>query len=165
MTLDVEGTYDNEGNADVNGTNKTGYNPATGTLSLYFEKTDWIEAGVPYLVKWTSGSNITDPVFNNFTIFNDDPDETKLVSEDGKVTFIGNYDPVVLKQALLAQCRQDRQCLPRHFQGRHQHCQPSTFLRDELRRRHRYRHCHHWAGKRQQQCRPLVRPAGPPDFK
>ena len=87
MTLDVEDTY---------GDKKTGYNPATGTLSLYFEKTDWIEAGVPYLVKWVSGDNIESPVFNNFTIFNDDPDETKLVSEDGKVSFVGNYDPVVL---------------------------------------------------------------------
>jgi hypothetical protein len=87
MTLDVEDTY---------GDKKTGYNPATGTLSLYFEETDWIEAGVPYLVKWASGDNIESPVFNNFTIFNDDPDETKLVSEDGKVSFVGNYDPVVL---------------------------------------------------------------------
>ena len=87
MTLDVEGTY---------GDKKTGYDASTGVLSLYFEETDWIEAGVPYLVKWASGDNIESPVFNNFTIFNDDPDETKLVSEDGKVEFIGNYDPVVL---------------------------------------------------------------------
>ena len=87
MTLDVEGTY---------GDKKTGYDASTGTLSLYFEETDWIEAGVPYLVKWASGDNIESPVFNNFTIFNDDPDETKLVSEDGKVSFVGNYDPVVL---------------------------------------------------------------------
>ena len=87
MTLDVEGTY---------GDKKTGYDASTGVLSLYFEETDWIEAGVPYLVKWATGSDITDLVFNNFTIYNDDPDETKLVSEDGKVEFIGNYDPVVL---------------------------------------------------------------------
>lgn len=87
MTLDVEDTY---------GDKKTGYDASTGTLSLYFEETDWIEAGVPYLVKWASGDNIESPVFNNFTIFNDDPDETKLVSEDGKVSFVGNYDPVVL---------------------------------------------------------------------
>ena len=87
MTLDVEDTY---------GDKKTGYDASTGVLSLYFEETDWIEAGVPYLVKWANGDNIERPVFNNFTIFNDDPDETKLVSEDGKVTFIGNYDPVVL---------------------------------------------------------------------
>ena len=87
MTLDVEGTY---------GDKKTGYDASTGVLSLYFEETDWIEAGVPYLVKWANGDNIERPVFNNFTIYNDDPDETKLVSEDGKVTFIGNYDPVVL---------------------------------------------------------------------
>ena len=87
MTLDVEDTY---------GDKKTGYDASTGVLSLYFEETDWIEAGVPYLVKWASGDNIESPVFNNFTIYNDDPDETKLVSEDGKVSFVGNYDPVVL---------------------------------------------------------------------
>ena len=82
--------------AHTYGDKKTGYDASTGVLSLYFEETDWIEAGVPYLVKWANGDNIERPVFNNFTIFNDDPDETKLVSEDGKVTFIGNYDPVVL---------------------------------------------------------------------
>jgi hypothetical protein len=87
MTLDVEGTY---------GDKKTGYDASTGVLSLYFEETDWIEAGVPYLVKWASGDNIESPVFNNFTIFNDDPEEGKIVSEDGKVTFIGTYDPVTL---------------------------------------------------------------------
>jgi hypothetical protein len=64
-----------------------------GTLYLYFKNATAIEAGKPYLVKWGSGSNVTDPVFNNVTINSTQAD---ITSADGKVSFKGIYDPETL---------------------------------------------------------------------
>ena len=73
---------------------KSGFNAETGSLSLYFKEATSIVAGKPYLVKWeTTGDDIVNPVFTGVTINKDVPDVT---SDDGNVTFIGNYDPVVL---------------------------------------------------------------------
>ncbi len=83
--LDTEGTYDTD--------NKTGYAPATGTLSLYFKDATTIAAGKPYLVKWESGADIVNPVFTGVTISNVN---TPVTSSDKNVTFIGNYSPVHL---------------------------------------------------------------------
>ena len=89
MELDTKGTYD---------TNKqTGYDSESGTLSLYFKNATAIEAGKPYLVKWTSGSAITNPVFYGVTVSNEDPENRKAISYDEKVTFRGNYNPVELE--------------------------------------------------------------------
>ena len=82
--LDIDGIYD---------TKQTSFDSASGTLYLYFEDADEIEAGKPYLIKWESGTNIENPVFNSITISNVQNDVT---SEDGKVQFIGNYNPVPL---------------------------------------------------------------------
>ena len=71
--LDTDREYDGH---------KTGFDASTGTLYLYFkdvnfdddttdnEYTDYegMKAGVPYLVKWPTGSNITNPVFTGVTI-------------------------------------------------------------------------------------------------
>lgn len=69
---------------------KTGFDASDGTLYLYFIDATEIVAGVPYLVKWTSGSNIVSPTFSNVEI---DKDLESVTSEDGKVQFIGIYDP------------------------------------------------------------------------
>ncbi|MBR2228918.1 MAG: right-handed parallel beta-helix repeat-containing protein [Prevotella sp.] len=101
MELDTEGTYD---------TNKqTGYDATTRTLYLYFKEATKIEAGVPYIVKWTKPdpytaydgtnaltcSDIVSPKFPYSEIESHDPET--VVSADGKVSFKGNYDPVTLK--------------------------------------------------------------------
>lgn len=83
--LDVEGTYDNE---------QTGFDPTSSTLFLYFKDAEAIEAGKPYLVKWAGGDNIVDPVFGSVIIANVQAD---VVSEDGTVSFVGNYDPETLE--------------------------------------------------------------------
>ena len=88
MELDTEGTYDTD--------KQTGYDSESGTLYLYFKEATAIEAGKPYLVKWESGSNITDPVFYGVTVSNEDPENRKAISYDHNVTFIGNYSPVAL---------------------------------------------------------------------
>ncbi len=51
-----------------------------------------IPAGTPFIIKWTSGSNISNPVFNGVTINNAAPVAT--VSKDGNLTFAGSYNPV-----------------------------------------------------------------------
>ena len=73
---------------------KTGFDSATGTLTLDFVDANMIEAGHAYIVKWTSGDNISNPVFNGVTVVNENPDDQKVVSQDGYVQFIGTYSPV-----------------------------------------------------------------------
>ena len=85
MELDTEGTYDTD--------KQTGYDSESGTLSLYFKNATAIEAGKPYLVKWESGADITDPVFTGVTVSNVN---SPVTSYDHNVTFIGNYSPETL---------------------------------------------------------------------
>ena len=80
--LDVDGTYDTD--------KQTGFDEATGTLNLYFKTATSIEAGKTYLIKWSSGTNIENPLFTNVTIANVQHDVT---SADGKVSFNGIYSP------------------------------------------------------------------------
>jgi hypothetical protein len=51
-------------------TEKNGFDTEDGTLYLCFKTATEIEAGVPYLVKWTSGDDISNPVFEGVTISN-----------------------------------------------------------------------------------------------
>ena len=62
---------------------------ADGTLTMNFKDATGIEAGKPYLVKWTSGDDIISPVFENIAISN----ATSNVKTD-YADFIGSYDPV-----------------------------------------------------------------------
>ena len=61
-----------------------------GRLYLNFKPAESIEAGKPYLIKWESGDNLVNPVFNNVTITNTEPVST-IVSNDGTIQFIGTY--------------------------------------------------------------------------
>ena len=94
--LDVDGKYNGQGQEYFGGdeqneadyTIQTGFDEATGALNLFFKDGDF-EAGTPLLVKWDPGEDIVSPTFNNVTI-------TKTLndvnSDDGIVTFRGNYD-------------------------------------------------------------------------
>ena len=66
-----------------------------GTLTLNFTKDEdnltSIEAGVPYIVKWSSGNSITDPTFENVTISN----TSSPVTTD-EVSFAGLYSPLTV---------------------------------------------------------------------
>ncbi len=74
----------------------TGFDASTGTLTLDFVEANQIEAGHAYIVKWDNGENISDPLFTGVVISNEAPTDQKVVSGDGKVQFIGTYDPEVL---------------------------------------------------------------------
>ena len=82
---------------------KTGFDSATGTLTLDFVNANMIEAGHAYIVMWTKPSgydghesdfDIRNPVFNGVTVVNENPAVQKVVSQDGYVQFIGTYSPV-----------------------------------------------------------------------
>ena len=65
---------------------------ANGVLTLNFSTVTAIEAGTPYIIKWTTtGDNIVNPTFSGVTISSTTP--TAVVSNDKKVTFVGQYSP------------------------------------------------------------------------
>ncbi|MBQ3805809.1 MAG: hypothetical protein II844_08420 [Prevotella sp.] len=65
------------------------------TLHLTFSSAvTTLEAGVPYIIKWESGSNITDPVFTDVTVDNTD-NGFDSGSGDYRVRFLGTYDKTV----------------------------------------------------------------------
>lgn len=62
-----------------NGTLMLNFNPAPAT----------IPAGTPFIIRWTSGDNIVDPVFESVTVHNE---LTEATSE--RVDFVGTFSPV-----------------------------------------------------------------------
>ena len=66
-----------------------------GVLTLKFNTATSIEAGKPYIVKWTGGESISNPVFSGVTIDNSDEAQARMTvtSTDGKVKFVGQYSP------------------------------------------------------------------------
>lgn len=66
---------------------------ADGKLTLTFSaKQTSIKAGVPYIIKWTSGTGITSPAFSNVTI------DYSLESVDtDEIGFMGTYSKITLE--------------------------------------------------------------------
>ena len=100
MELDVANKYNGSGIIDnQDGTFQTGLDGST--LYLYFKDATSIVAGKPYIVKWASGEDITNPVFSGVTIDNSDAAiarETQT-SSDQTVQLLGTYSPVTLTGA------------------------------------------------------------------
>ncbi len=62
-----------------------------GTLNLNFnEATTSVSAGTPCLIKWESGTDVEDPVFENVVIANGEPSSVA----SGNVAFNGTFSPV-----------------------------------------------------------------------
>lgn len=75
---------------DTEGTN--GVDASTKTLHLSFKNATAIEAGKPYIIKWTSGTDISNPIFPDVTIAAEQP--TNVVAQTAgldPVTFKGTY--------------------------------------------------------------------------
>ena len=65
---------------------------ANGVLTLNFSTVTAIEAGTPYIIKWTTtGDDIVNPTFSGVTISSTTP--TAVESYDHTVTFVGQYSP------------------------------------------------------------------------
>jgi hypothetical protein len=92
FNVDVEGSPLNGAtlkeltSASVNGT----------TLTMQFSESQTVEANKPYLVKWSSGDDITDPLFEG-VIVADDVEPVASVFNDGSGEFVGTYQPVTLE--------------------------------------------------------------------
>ena len=66
-----------------------------GTLTMTFSDDQTaIEAGVPYIVKWTSGTDIVNPVFTGVTISN-----TAANVSTQYVDFVGTYSPTIIYES------------------------------------------------------------------
>ena len=76
----------------------TRFDEASGTLYLEFVDAKEIEAGHAYIVKWAAADPdyIKNPEFHNVTIENEDPAGQSATSQDGYVTFVGTYNPVII---------------------------------------------------------------------
>ena len=63
------------------------------TLTLTFgDAVTTLEAGTPYIIKWTSGDNLVSPVFSGVTIDADaDGNYDNGISGDNRVRFLGTY--------------------------------------------------------------------------
>ena len=79
---------------------KTGFDAATGTLTLDFVEADRIEPGVAYIVKWEQPNgyegyeayyDISSPMFRGMTVDGEVPADHVSVSQDGYVQFVGTY--------------------------------------------------------------------------
>lgn len=83
---------------EMNTAKKNGFDAASGTLYLAFETATQIEAGKPYLVKWTSGADIVEPVFSDVTISSTTPTAVESATSGLEtVRMVGNYAPVTVK--------------------------------------------------------------------
>ena len=82
--LDLKGWYDHNANA----AHQTGFDLAADTLYLFFADTTAIAAGRPYVIRWTEGTAITNPIFNSVTI-NNTLEEIRAKDMD----FVGLYGP------------------------------------------------------------------------
>ena len=98
MELDTEGEYASNRAPAENGTSQTGFDPATGTLRLYFKEATEIKTGTPYIIKWPSGTDITNGEFPDVIIDNstDALIRQNVESADGRVLFSGTFSPVEL---------------------------------------------------------------------
>ena len=98
MELDNENLYNAEGVLDnESGTFYTGFDSENSTLYLYFKTATSIEAGKPYIVKWTTtdASAGKDPTFNDVTVTSITSSKD-VTSADGMVRFIGLFGPETL---------------------------------------------------------------------
>ena len=78
--------------ADVRAMISTNFDDGTLTLNFTEEgAVTTIAAGTPYILRWTSGSDITNPVFKGVTL---STTINNFASNDGRVRFGGTYKPI-----------------------------------------------------------------------
>ena len=74
---------------------KNGFDTTDGTLYLSFKDATEIEAGVPYLVKWTSGDDISNPVFQGVTVSSTAAQAVESTTAGlESIQMVGCYSPV-----------------------------------------------------------------------
>ena len=92
FSLNATEVYTYLGSCKLKTLKSSGYESGTSTLTLEFKDATTIDAGKPYLIKWTDGEDRTNLTFSNVTIYND----LNEVTTD-YVTFAGFFSPVSLE--------------------------------------------------------------------
>lgn len=80
--------------ADVRTLSSAAFDSETGELTLNFTEVNGITelvAGTPYLIKWASGDNIVNPVFEGVTIREALDDVVCNISDEVSISFKGTY--------------------------------------------------------------------------
>lgn len=86
--------------ADVRALNNVTLEGETVTLNFTAEgATTTLTAGTPYIIKWESGDNIVNPVFNGVTINKALNYETFNLGEEESITFKGTYNKTTYTEA------------------------------------------------------------------
>ena len=89
FALSLDEIYTNFGSCTLKTLESSSF--ANGVLTLNFTNATTIEAGKPYLIKWTEGGNRTNPIFNNVIINNSSTPVTSDYAD-----FCGSFSPVSL---------------------------------------------------------------------
>ena len=94
MEFDATGHYARPGSqwiaTEDGSAPQSGIDAETNTLYLFFKNATSITAGKPYIIKWTEGTDIVNPVFQSVIISNT---ANNVSSADGKITFTGIFSP------------------------------------------------------------------------
>ena len=92
---DVNGTpLDGATVMELNTSSRNGFDASSGILYLSFKTVSAIESGKSYIVKWTDGEDVVNPVFEDVTILNNEPIAHTSESFDLEtVTMVGTYAP------------------------------------------------------------------------
>ena len=64
-----------------------------GTLTINFDQATTVQAGMPYLMKWSRAPKVKNPVFNDVTV----RDMSPIVVTSDMVRFKGNFSPMLLQ--------------------------------------------------------------------
>ena len=92
FSLNMTEVYTYLGSCTLKTLGSSSFDSEKGELTLDFIDATTIDAGKPYLIKWTDGGNRTNLIFSNVTIYND----LNEVTTD-YVTFVGSFSPVSLE--------------------------------------------------------------------
>ena len=79
---------------ELNTSSRNGFDASSGILYLSFKTVSAIESGKSYIVKWTDGEDVVNPVFEDVTILNYEPiAHTSETFDLETVTMVGTYAP------------------------------------------------------------------------
>ena len=79
---------------ELNTSSRNGFDASSGILYLSFKTVSAIESGKSYIVKWTDGEDVANPVFEDVTILNNEPiAHTSETFDLETVAMVGTYAP------------------------------------------------------------------------
>lgn len=96
FNLTLSGSVLDGNNVDVRTLSSSSF--SNGTLTLNFTDKDAVTelvAGKPYIIKWTGGDNLVNPVFTDVTINSTTNNKVCDLGDGKSISFVGTYSSVV----------------------------------------------------------------------